>query len=441
MEKLMKIGYGRANITPDELLNLTGYGNDEVRIAKEIRDKLYATCIAFTDTEGNTGIMCTTDALNTYAGIVAPIRKAIAEEFDIPYENIHIAATHSHSTPAIYLGNPEMSRYRDKFKTGIIEAARRAMNDRAPAILYVSGTPTERMNFVRHMKMADGTYAGSNFGDWSSGIVGHTSNNDSWIQVIKIDRVGKKSIILMNWQAHPCFTGGIGKYVLSADYISDVRKYVEMKTGARFAFFQGAAGNHNGVSTKVCEHKTDDSAEYGRLLGDYVLRALESTVQVKGGKVQGIRRDLELELDHTDDHLVPKAKEIWSEWVKTYDRPACNKRAMEELGQNSIYAVSHILARAERPATDVMSLYALKVGDLAFACAPYEMFGESGMHIKEYSPYAMTFVVSCCNDSKSYLATKLAFGHGCYEVDSRWYPMGTAEKLADNFVEMLKEIK
>ena len=88
-----------------------------------------------------------------------------------------------------------------------------------------------------------------------------------------------------------------------------------------------------------------------------------------------------------------------------------------------------------------MSLFALKVGDLAFACAPYEMFGESGMHIKEFAPYAMTFIMSCCNDSRSYLATKLAFNHGCYEVDSRWYPVGTAEKLADEFVEMLKEIK
>lgn len=441
MEDLLKVGYGRVDITPDDLVHLTGYGNDSVRVAEEIRDQLYATCIAFTDAEGNTGIVCTTDALNTYGSVMTPIRQAIADELGIPFENINVAATHSHSTPAITMNTPEMAKYREKFKAGIVEAARKAMEDRAPGMIYVAGTPTERMNFVRHMKMADGTYAGSNFGDWRSGIVGHSSNNDSWVQVIKIDRIGAKSIIMVNWQAHPCFTGGIDKKVMSADYISDVRKYIEMKTGARFAFFQGAAGNHNGVSTKRCETKSDDSQVYGELLGDYVLRALECTVQVKGGKVQGIRRDVELELDHSDDHLVPQAKEIWNEWVQTYDRPACNKRAMEELGQNSIYAVSHILARANRPQTDIMSLFALKVGDLAFACAPYEMFGESGMHIKDFAPYAMTFIMSCCNDSRSYLATKLAFGHGCYEVDSRWYPMGTAEKLADEFVDMLKEIK
>jgi hypothetical protein len=29
------------------------------------------------------------------------------------------------------------------------------------------------------------------------------------------------------------------------------------------------------------------------------------------------------------------------------------------------------------------------------------MFGSNGMFIKEWAPYAMTFVVSCCNGSKS----------------------------------------
>ena len=88
-----------------------------------------------------------------------------------------------------------------------------------------------------------------------------------------------------------------------------------------------------------------------------------------------------------------------------------------------------------------MPIHAFRVGDLGFACAPYEMFGANGMHIKEWSPYAMTFVVSCCNGARSYLASKLAYSHGSYEVDQRRYPEGTAELLADNFVDMLKELK
>ena len=99
------------------------------------------------------------------------------------------------------------------------------------------------------------------------------------------------------------------------------------------------------------------------------------------------------------------------------------------------------MGRSQRGTEEQMTIYAFRVGPLGFACAPYEMFGASGMFIKEWAPYAMTFVVSCCNDARGYLATELAYNHGSYEVDTRRYPKGCAEYLADNFVDMLKELK
>ena len=63
MENILKVGYARMEITPDDPINLGGYGNDAVRISEEVRDPLYATCIAFTDGTGNTVLLFTTDAL------------------------------------------------------------------------------------------------------------------------------------------------------------------------------------------------------------------------------------------------------------------------------------------------------------------------------------------------------------------------------------------
>ena len=440
MEKL-RIGYARVDITPEEHVHLTGYGNDAIRLSEEFRDKIYSTCIAFTDEADNTVLLFTTDTMATYDVVTGPLRQQIAEEHGLPFENVQIASTHTHSAPAITMKTPAMEAYREKYCEGAKEAARKALADRAEGSIYVGNAYTEYMNFIRHYKMADGTHAGANFGSWASGVVGHTSQPDTNLQVIKFVRPGTKDIVLVNYQAHPCFTGGIDKRVLSADYIGDMRTFVETKTGAKFAFFQGAAGNHNGNSVDKKEVRTADSAEYGKLLGGYVLKALECTRSVVGDmSVKALRRDMDLPYDHSDGHLVEKAREIYQVWRETYDRPMCNKLA-KEIGQNSIYAVGHLIARADRPERGEMSIYALKVGPLGFACAPYEMFGSNGMFIKEWAPYAMTFVVSCCNGSKSYLASKLAFRHGCYEVDSRWYPEGTAELLADNFVDMLKELK
>ena len=441
MENMLKIGYGRVDITPEDHVHLTGYGNDSVRLSQEFRDKIQATCIAFTDAQDNTILLYTTDTMATYDGITGPIRREIAEEHGLPFENVQVASTHTHSSPSIPMSTPEMAKYREKYAAGLKEAARKALADRAEGAIYIGNTYTEDMNWIRHHKMADGTHAGANFGSWASGCIGHTSQPDTNLQVIKFVRPGTKDIILVNWQAHPCFTGGIQAYVLSADYIGDLRAFVEEKTGARFAFFQGAAGNHNATSFDAHETRHRDSAEYGQSLGQYVLKALQCLRSVTGDmSVAAVAREPELTLDHSDDHLVEEAEKIQAIWRETYDRPRCNALA-QAVGQNSVYAMGHIITRAGRGQTETMPIYALRVGPLGFACAPYEMFGASGMHIKEWAPYPMTFVVSMCNDYRNYLATRLAFNHGCYEVDSRRYPAGTAELLADQFVEMLQELK
>ena len=100
MEKL-QVGYGRAEITPEGPINLGGYGNDAVRISQEVRDPLYATCIAFTDEADNTVLLFTTDTMATYDVVTGPLRQQIAEEHGLPFENVQIASTHTHSAPAI----------------------------------------------------------------------------------------------------------------------------------------------------------------------------------------------------------------------------------------------------------------------------------------------------------------------------------------------------
>lgn len=442
MDTLLKVGYGIADITPESPMPLSGYGSVLNRISEQVRDKLKATCIAFTDPDGNTVLLFSTDLIRADPVLADKVRDVLCREYDLPREHVMVAATHTHSAPELSETDfPGMTEYHEKYVAGLIKAGRKAMDNRFPAVASVGFTPTERMNFIRHYKIADGSYAGANFGNWAPGVVGHASNNDSWVQVIKFDRIGAKPVILCNFQAHPCFTGGVDKKVVSADYIGELRSYIEMKCAAKFAFFQGAAGNQNGISFYPRETRTSDVVEYAHLLGDYVLRALEATVQVGSDKVEMCRRSLDLPLDHTEGtELVETCKEIYDEWLAKGDRNESNRRA-HAIGLNSIYAVRGVLMRQELPEREQMDLYAFRVGDLAFACAPYEMFAANGMYIKESAPFAMTFVVSCCNHAQAYLASELAFSHGCYEVDTRRFPRGTAEKAAENFVEMLKSLK
>ena len=74
------------------------------------------------------------------------------------------------------------------------------------------------------------------------------------------------------------------------------------------------------------------------------------------------------------------------------------------------------------------------------ACyAPFELFAELGMQIKDGSPFEATFVCCYSNNIFSYMPTQLAFDHGGYEVDITNFAPGTAERAADEFVNMLTE--
>ena len=96
--------------------------------------------------------------------------------------------------------------------------------------------------------------------------------------------------------------------------------------------------------------------------------------------------------------------------------------------------------RSKMPAYQEISLYAISLGDLAFVTVPFEMFDTNGMQIKERSPFSTTFVLSCSNNSLSYLPSDLAFQHGGYAVDVTLFVRGTAEALVESYVGMLDSL-
>ena len=88
-----------------------------------------------------------------------------------------------------------------------------------------------------------------------------------------------------------------------------------------------------------------------------------------------------------------------------------------------------------------IDLDVVSVGELAFIMAPYEMFDTNGMEMKQGSPFAVTFVANCANNTLSYIPSALAFEHGGYEIDRCQFVPGFGEEMARTFVGMLNELK
>lgn len=436
-----QVGYAREDITPGKPVPLAGYGNASKRISTNTMDFLYFSCVAITDTQDNTILLMSQDLVTT--AYYEEISTLVNQATGVPVENIMLASTHTHSGPSQGDDNPNIVSWRTSYMAAAAKAAQKAMADRAPTEISIGRVDAEGLNFVRHYVQEGGHYIGDNFGSLSNGpIIGHAEENDPEMQVIKFDRTdeAKRDIVMVNWQAHPCITSGTNETNLSADFVGSTRNYVERETGMQFIYFQGAAGNHNAKSRIEGETPTTDVNEYGQLLGDYVLKALENMTPVASGDIKTTKLMYEGKVNHTMEDKLDLAKEV-NALYKATDRDTANKLA-REYGFSSVYHCNGVITRSSMGETLTMGLNAISIGDaLSFITAPYEMFAAQGMYIKENTPYDMTFVVTYCNGHTSYLPTEKAYDFGCYESHTGRFERGTAEKLAETYVDMLTQLK
>jgi len=435
-----QVGFGRADITPEDSVPLAGYGNTGKRMSKDVLDYLYATCIAITDAEGETVLLYSQDLVNSSQ--TETVRSAVSQATGIPADHIMVAATHTHSAPDQSSKHENITFWKLKYTDSMIKAAEDALADRSDAQMYSGRTETEKLNFIRHYKLSDGSYGGSNFGDFANNtIVDHASSNDPGVQVLKFVRAGegKKDIVMVNWQSHPLMTGGLVKSDISADFVGSTRAYLESKTEDLFVYFTGAAGNHNPTSRMKEENRTEDHKEYGQILGDYILKAQENLTNLETAQIKLSKQMYECKINHDMEEKLDDAKKVSALYSAT-DRDTGNVLA-RQLGFSSVYHANAVIRRAGLEQTRLVELNAISVGDFSFIAAPYEMFANHGVYIKENTPFEMTFVISCCNGAHGYIPSTDAYDYGCYESHTGNFTRETGDELAQEYVSMLEELK
>lgn len=438
----LAIGFGQADITPPFGIPLGGYGQVENRLAESMFDPLYATCLAIRD-GGDIYLLYNMDALRTEVDWATEIRYRLKNQLDIKPENVMVMSTHSHSTPEHRNGTVK-SMHWEIYMKGALEAAEAAIADLSPAKLYVGSKQVEKMNFVRHYEMNDGTYFGSNFGSTASGFKGHATVGDHQLRVVKIDREGDKAdIAICNWGAHPCFTGGTDKTEISADYVGAARRALKAANGMEMFFILGAAGNQNATSQLPDEQHGLDNNSYGQRLAEEMVAALENATQIGGSGVEILKKDVvyEVQRGSADPITLEQCREVVDVWNKT-DRATGNALA-KKYGFHSVYHAQAILSNASRVLPeDTIELFVTRIGDLAIVHAPYEMFSDSSLFIKEKSPFGeATLIATMSNKGWGYFPTQQAYDYGCYESFGAYYVGGVAEAVADTYVEMLSELK
>lgn len=432
----LQVGFGKVSLMPESPVPMAGYTDTTSRMSTGFRDVLYATCLAFTEGE-QTVLVFSQDLFKAEESWVNEARANIARETGVPENQIVVCATHNHAGPDTSSGHSSLQPYRVLYQKAMVEAAKAALNDRAPATLYSADTKTENLNFPRHYRLSDGSYGGDVFGDFTkNSILGYEGEGDPTMLLVKADREGEKQdILIVNWQVYPCVLGVSADTNLSADFIGLMRGKIEQETGMLCAYFNGAAGNLKPQS-RIAEdkHKLEDTA-YSEAVAQVAIDALPSLQKLEGKGVSISTSKFTYEVNHEDEDKITEAREV-VELAKSSE-DAAGVRA-KELGLLSVFHARQIVNRVTRPQTAAMELDAVKVGGMAFVTAPYEMFCESGIYIRENSPFAATVICSCANAYYGNFATEKAYEYQSYESYTNYFAKGCAEAAAQELVSLLK---
>ncbi|MBR4863562.1 MAG: hypothetical protein IKU07_03225 [Oscillospiraceae bacterium] len=387
------VGYAKADITPTDPVPLRGYGDAMERISEGYLEPMYATCVAFADTEGEIVLLISHDLTNSDKFVFDTCRKQISEETGIPVSHILFTASHCHSAPDYSQDHPNIAPYLLLVWEQVLKGAKEAIADLKPATMETGFTRVDDTNSVRHCLLANGTYQGHNLGPVPQDqFIGHATKVDNLLQVVKFTRKNDKDVILVNWCGHPKAVDKSIYYMAGPNYPGILRSELEAMYDCEVSFVLSGSGNVNNHSHIDGEFVSRDYVELGKHLASNVSNVIENSLTP--GKLDKIQL----------------SENLW----KTPNKDGS-------------------------PIT--VPLYAFSIGDWACVTAPFEIFDTNAMAVRDASQFKMTFYASCANEAQGYLPTPASYSWAItYEAPISKYPAGTAELLQEQLIGQLSTI-
>ena len=434
-----RVGFARIDITPTESLPLGSYGNSSERMSTGYFTYMYISAMAISHGD-DTLMMLTLDHSWYYAVLGEPTRIKINKEYGIPMDHIILNGTHTHQAPDSNNAEiPAQGRYNNLVVESALQACGEALEDRAPAEIYIGSVMTQQMNFIRRYFMDDGSLIADNTEGTGTKVVAHETDVDAEMQLMRFVREDKKDILVANFQAHPHLEPLTTN--LSAQTVGAFRTSVEKKMDDVWClYWQGAAGNINTHSRLEGDMLTEDRDEYGDMLADYAVKGMDSLRKVESGPIKVTTYDFNGEVNHLYDEYLNVANAVNTTWVQTNNKKEAMAKA-EGTPISSVYHAGRIIENARLGNTTVVPMVAFSFGDVSGIVMNYEMFDTNGMFVKDNTPFEMTFLVGYAYPGGlGYIPSGIAWEHGGYECDNSTFVAGTGEKLAEQYIAMLNEL-
>lgn len=398
------LGVCKKDITPPVGARLFGYVDD--LYSDSVHDALDATAFVLCQGDVKTVLISIT-LVCLEEDISDRIRNQISERLCIPYENITLACTHTHSGPAVYRmhsgwGDEREEEYIDTtLIPNTVSAAVEAYNNRTSVTMgYATGESYIGIN-RRELTSENKIILGQN--PW-----GPYNPRMTVIAFRKPDGTPYANII--HFGMHGTCAGHNTE--ISQDWAGVMVRRMEALTGATTAFFNGPEGDvgprlTNGRTTGICD------VRYAEETGG---RAAFDAMQIYN-KIK--LTDTPSLLVHFDTLRIPLNKRLTAEEAASR-RDALMKVAKTAAERAQIKVYGDII---DSYATDYVDMdyseipqTVVKLGNIAFANYPYELFSEIGMRIQKEFPDMEILPLVCSNGHRGYFPTEDAAVRGGYEI-------------------------
>lgn len=423
----LKVGIGRTEITPKMGVRLGGYGVKE-RPVENVIDPMHSTAL-YLEQDATRTLFINLDWICVEEEEVEAIRSGVAARVNVKKENITVGGTHSHSTPntisAFGWGDKEREYIADAMPR-VIESAVLAEQNAKEARVGVTTTLSETGVNRRSIARAHTTCMA---GD-PNGLY------DPTMTVIHFKTASGPLGSIVHYGAHGTAMG-ITRDV-SRDWIGVMKDRVESQTKAPVVFIDGAIGDVGPRTNQLIDGGFSAGGGDGRMsVLEVGLRAatdaLRAWFSIKEWRDDFVLDTLtrEIRLPYAPLPTLELAKAELAKATPNGDKwgsPMCEyrywKSVVEELERGDI--------KTGRLFTQTIT----RLGPIAIAPFPGEMFSGISLRLRNYSPFAYTLCASVTNGSLGYLPTREARHRGGYEtwVGRAYGPYLLADDIDDHLV-------
>ncbi|RIH66968.1 twin-arginine translocation signal domain-containing protein [Mariniphaga sediminis] len=424
-ENSLYVGWAVADITPERPVALIGQLHK--RISESVQDPLTATVLALETLDSQGGkeqaVMVSCDVIYIRAQTQKKLQNAVAKRLDgFEPAKLFLNATHTHTAPGFIDGEfyglydtsdneniMKPSEFEAFFIERVADAVVSAWENRKPGG-FSWGLGNAILGHNRRTVKSNGT--ARMYGVNDSDFAHYEGINDNRVQMLFFwDRNKELTGIVLNTVATAQVTDSTN--YISADFYHEVRQTIRKKYGEDiFVFIQiGAAGD----ITPVSHEYTYKRAEVVMLKR----KGISARQELANRVLQAVDEVMPVVRDNIDE------KVVFKHTVAKVELPVKNPPSPPFYFTDSV-----------KPA----EFHVLRLGDIAMATNPFELFIDYGISIKAQSKAILTFLVQLSCQHSGYLPSERAAQGGGYSAERYLVGPEGGQKLVDETVKRINQM-